>query len=98
MRHFVETFSAAPDFSAATYDIAFSHAASMKAVEVLARRLGIPFDIYVPTHSRFGNTSAASVPLAMSLALQEGRLARGKRVLIGVGSAGITIGLARFTF
>ena len=34
--------SADPEFAAATYDVAFSHAASMKAVEVLARRLGIP--------------------------------------------------------
>lgn len=98
VRHFVETFKGSPEFSGATYDVAFSHAASMKAVEVLARRLGIPFDIYVPTHADYGNTSSASVPLAMSLALEDGRLARGKRVLIGVGSAGITVGLARFTY
>jgi len=38
------------------------------------------------------------VPLGMSLAAQEGRLNRGDKTLIVVGSAGVSVGLATFTF
>jgi 3-oxoacyl-[acyl-carrier-protein] synthase III len=50
------------------------------------------------THARYGNTVSASVPLAMSLAVDEGRLVRGAHVLVVVGSAGLTAGLASFTY
>jgi 3-oxoacyl-[acyl-carrier-protein] synthase III len=45
-----------------------------------------------------GNTVSASVPLGMSLALAQGRLRRGDRVLVIVAASGITVGLATFMF
>jgi 3-oxoacyl-[acyl-carrier-protein] synthase III len=98
IKKIVATFEADPRLRDASYDICFGHAASEKAREIIARRLGLPQEMYYRTHARFGNTVSASVPLGMSLALQEGRLQRGNRTLIIVGSAGISIGLASFTF
>ena len=54
--------------------------------------------VYYSLHPRYGNCVSASVPLGMSLAAQEGRLNRGDKTLIVVGSAGVTVGLASFTF
>ena len=50
------------------HDIGFGHEASKKAVQLIARQLGLPYDHYVSTHARFGNTVSASVPLGMSIA------------------------------
>jgi 3-oxoacyl-[acyl-carrier-protein] synthase III len=65
--------------------------------DLIARRIGVE-DILFPTHREYGNTVSASVPLAMSLALRANRLERGHRVLIVVGSAGISVGFCSFTF
>jgi 3-oxoacyl-[acyl-carrier-protein] synthase III len=97
-RKIIEVFEADPVLRAGRYDICFGHGASERASELVARRLGIPLDIYVPTHARFGNTVAASIPLAMSLALDAGKLERGHRVLVIIGASGITVGFATFTF
>jgi 3-oxoacyl-[acyl-carrier-protein] synthase III len=97
-RKIIETFEADPVLPRGTYDICFGHGASERASELVARRLGIPLEIYVPTHAQFGNTVAASIPLGMSLALDSGKLKRGARSLIIVGASGITVGLATFTF
>jgi 3-oxoacyl-[acyl-carrier-protein] synthase III len=98
IKKIVELFEADPRLRSATYDICFGHAASEKAREVIGRRLGLPQDMYYRTHARYGNTVSASVPLGISLAREEGRLRRGDRTLIIVGSAGISVGLASFTF
>ncbi len=93
----VQTFEADPRLRQ-SYDIYFGHAASEKASRSVANKLGIPYERCFSTYPRYGNTVSASVPLGLSLALDEGRLKRGDRVLIVVGAAGITIGFATFTF
>jgi 3-oxoacyl-[acyl-carrier-protein] synthase III len=98
IKKIVQVFESDRRLREATYDICFGHAASEKAVEIIGRRLGLAHELYFPTHPLFGNTVAASVPLAISLALREGRLQRGDRTLIMVGSAGISVGIASFTF
>jgi 3-oxoacyl-[acyl-carrier-protein] synthase III len=98
VKKIVDLFESDPRLRDASYDICFGHAASEKAREVIARRLGLPQEMYYRTHARYGNTVSASIPLGMSLATQEGRLRRGDRTLIIVGSAGISVGLASFTF
>jgi 3-oxoacyl-[acyl-carrier-protein] synthase III len=80
------------------FDICFSHAASVPSGETTCKALNIPLSTYFSTHERFGNTGAASIPLAMSLADDATRLQRGQRVLLAVGSAGITVGFATFTY
>jgi 3-oxoacyl-[acyl-carrier-protein] synthase III len=94
----VELFRSAPNLAAERFDTCFGHAASERSCELVLKRLGIPWEIAVPTHARFGNTVSASVPLGMSVALEDGRLRRGNRVLVVVGSAGISVGIATFGF
>jgi 3-oxoacyl-[acyl-carrier-protein] synthase III len=94
----VDTYEGDRRLSDQGYDIIFSHAASMKANGLVADRLGLEIDKLVQTHALFGNTVSASVPLGISLAVDDGRLKRGDRALVVVGSAGITVGFARFVF
>jgi 3-oxoacyl-[acyl-carrier-protein] synthase III len=93
----VETFQSDPKLRGGRYDICFGHAASERASQLIGLKLGLPYDIYYSTHPDYGNTVSASVPLGMSLALADGRARRGDKVLVIVGSAGITVGLASFT-
>jgi 3-oxoacyl-[acyl-carrier-protein] synthase III len=79
------------------YDLVFSHAIG-KASWVVGEKLGFARERHYDPYEQFGNTVSASVPLAMSLALREGRLKRGDRVLLIVPSAGFTIGFARLVF
>ena len=80
------------------YDIIFGHAASVPASRAVADRLGLDIGRHYEIFPDYGNTVSASLPLAMSLALDEGRLKRGHRVLLLVASAGITTGYATLTF
>ncbi len=96
--HIVNTFRADEHLSSGQYDVCFSHAASMMAGHMVENALNLPETDYHPTHEEYGNTASASVPLAMSLALERGQVTRGDRVLMIVGSAGITVGFATFTF
>ncbi len=74
-----EVFAANARLSGGTYDIGFGHEASVRINRILAKKLRLPYERYVSTHERYGNTVSASVPLGMSLALEEGRLKRGDR-------------------
>ena len=94
----VESFTSDQRLGGQKYDIIFGHEASEKASEEVGRRLDLPYDRYFSTHRYYGNTVSASIPLGMSLALKENRLKRGDKVLTIVGSAGITVGFATFTF
>lgn len=98
MKCAIQTFEEEPSFLSREYDIFFAHIASKKGGDIVARRLGLPLSIHYPTHAEYGNTASAAIPLAMSLALEERKLERGHRVLVGVTSAGITIGMSSFTY
>jgi 3-oxoacyl-[acyl-carrier-protein] synthase-3 len=70
------------------------HQANVRILEATAKRLGIPAEKVVVTVDRHGNTSAASVPLALDLAVRDGRIRPGHRVMLqGVGG-GFTWGAA----
>jgi 3-oxoacyl-[acyl-carrier-protein] synthase-3 len=74
-------------WSGESIDLCVPHQASVPAIERTSRFLGIPLDRCVVTARQFGNTAAASIPLALSVAKQEGRLLPGSRVvLIGAAS------------
>jgi 3-oxoacyl-[acyl-carrier-protein] synthase III len=93
----VTTWKADPRLDGGRYDVAFGHEASEKLSADITRACGV-YDVYFPTHRRFGNTVSASIPLGMSVAEEEGRLKRGDRVVIIVGSAGISVAFATFTY
>jgi len=98
VKEIISAYRADMNLSGATYDICFGHTASQKANEIISRRLGLPAEIEFQTRADYGNTAAASIPLGMSLAIEQGRLRRGHRTLCIMGSAGITVGFAKFTF
>jgi 3-oxoacyl-[acyl-carrier-protein] synthase-3 len=62
------------------------HQANVRILSATARRLGLPESKVIVTVDRHGNTSAASVPLALDLAVRDGRVRAGQHVLLqGVG-------------
>lgn len=79
-------------------DIAFGHAASDGASTRVATECGAPPSLFYYTHSRFGNTVSASVPLAMACARSEGRLKDNQKVIIGMASAGLSTAWTRFRY
>ena len=74
------------------------HQANKRILEATAKKLGVNEDKFVMTLDRHGNTSAASIPLAFDVAVQDGRIKRGQTVLMEAMGGGFTWGaiLARF--
>lgn len=74
------------------------HQANIRIIEATGKKLGVDRDRVVVTVDRHGNTSAASVPLALDEAVRDGRIQRGQKVLVeGVGG-GFTWGAALLEF
>ncbi|QRM19728.1 beta-ketoacyl-ACP synthase III [Dechloromonas sp. TW-R-39-2] len=74
------------------------HQANIRIIEATGKRLGIDRSKVIVSVDRHGNTSAASVPLALDEAVRDGRIQRGQKVLLeGVGG-GFTWGAALLEF
>lgn len=74
------------------------HQANIRIIESIARKLNLPMDRVIVTLDRHGNTSAASIPLAMAEAMADGRIQRGDLVLIEAMGAGLSWGAALVRF
>ncbi len=75
-------------------DLLIPHQANVRIIDATARRLGIDDSkVYVNIHS-YGNTSAATIPVALSEALEEGRIKPGDNVLFAAFGGGLTWGSA----
>ena len=74
------------------------HQANIRIIESTAKKLSMPMDKVVVTVERHGNTSAASIPLALDEAVKDGRIKRDEMILIEGMGGGLTWGavLARF--
>ena len=68
------------------------HQANKRIILATAERLGMPENAVVINIDRFGNTTAATIPMAMQTALDEGRLKKGDLVLLASVGAGFTVG------
>jgi 3-oxoacyl-[acyl-carrier-protein] synthase-3 len=72
--------------SAAELDWLIPHQANIRIMKSTAKKMGLPLDKMVVTVDQHGNTSAASIPLALDLAVRDGRVKPGQNVLMeGVG-------------
>ncbi len=71
-------------------DLFIPHQANARIIEAAARQMRVPLDKFYMNLERYGNTSAASVPLAMVEAIDEGRLKDGDRVAMCAFGAGLT--------
>jgi 3-oxoacyl-[acyl-carrier-protein] synthase III len=75
-------------------DLLVPHQANVRIIDAARDRLGLPDEKVVKNISRYGNTTAATIPLALGTALDEGRLQRGHVVLMAAVGAGFTVGTA----
>jgi 3-oxoacyl-[acyl-carrier-protein] synthase III len=73
-------------------DLFVYHQANGRILSAVGERLGLPVDRVVDCISQYGNTSAATLPLALAHVESEGRLTPGRRVLLGAFGAGFTWG------
>jgi 3-oxoacyl-[acyl-carrier-protein] synthase-3 len=75
-------------------DLLVPHQANVRIIDATARRLGLPESkVYVNIHS-YGNTSAATIPVALTEALEEGRIQPGSNVLFAAFGGGLSWGSA----
>ena len=69
-----------------------SHQANRRIITAAAERLGVPESKVMINLERYGNTTAATIPLALTDAMAEGRLKKGDLVLLASVGAGFTVG------
>jgi 3-oxoacyl-[acyl-carrier-protein] synthase III len=73
-------------------DLLIPHQANLRIIEATAKHAGIPMDKVMVNLDRYGNTSSASIPLALVQAIAEGRLKPGMVVMLVAFGAGFTWG------
>lgn len=88
----IEDSFAAAGVTADDIDWFVPHQANRRIIDASARKLGIAAEKVVVTVDRHGNTSAASIPLALDVAVRDGRIKRGDLVLLEAMGGGFTWG------
>jgi 3-oxoacyl-[acyl-carrier-protein] synthase-3 len=71
-------------------DLVVPHQANLRIIDFVAKRVGVPHDRVFITVSRYGNMSAATVPVALVEALEEGRVKPGALILTPAFGGGLT--------
>ena len=80
--------------SADQIDLFVPHQANLRIIEATAKHAGIPMSKVMVNLEKYGNTSAASIPIALDQALSEGRIGKGSLLLFVAFGAGFTWGSA----
>ncbi len=88
----IEDAFAATGFGAKDIDWFVPHQANKRIIDDSAHKLGIPPEKVILTVEQHGNTSAASIPLALSVGIADGRIKRGNLVLLEAMGGGFTWG------
>jgi 3-oxoacyl-[acyl-carrier-protein] synthase-3 len=73
-------------------DLVIPHQANQRIIEATARRLKVPMSNVVMNIARYGNTSAASIPIAIAEAWEQGQIQPGQRLLLTAFGAGLAWG------
>ena len=73
-------------------EIVIPHQANLRIIDAAAKRLKIPYERFIVNLDRYGNTSAASIPLALDEAVRNGRIRPGDHVLLSSFGAGLSWG------
>ena len=101
----VKTLSSIADETLAANNMAKSdidwlipHQANIRIIKATAKKLSLPMDRVVVTVDEHGNTSAASIPLALDTAVRDGRIQRGETLLLEAFGGGFTWGSALLNF
>jgi 3-oxoacyl-[acyl-carrier-protein] synthase-3 len=75
-------------------DLVIPHQANLRIIDAIAQYLELPVDRFFVNVDRYGNTSAASIPIAMDEARRTGRIKKGDLTLLVAFGAGLTYGSA----
>ena len=78
--------------AAADVKLLIPHQANRRIITACAERLGMPLERVMINLDKYGNTTAATIPLATQQAVEEGRLKKGDLVLFAAVGAGYTAG------
>ena len=81
---------AANHLSVDDLDLYVPHQANLRIISAVADRLGLPMERVVLNMDRYGNTSAASIPLALDEAVKAGRVDAGSLVMVAAFGSGLT--------
>lgn len=89
---FMDSLLGSAGLAMADFKLVVPHQGSVMAMKLLQRKLGISQEqmLYIAPH--YGNVIAASIPLGLDMAVREGRLERGDKVLLVGTSAGLSLG------
>jgi 3-oxoacyl-[acyl-carrier-protein] synthase-3 len=79
-------------FRIADVDLFVAHQANIRIIDAAKERLGLPEEKVVKNIHEYGNTTAATIPLALGTALDQKRLKKGDLVLMAAVGAGFTVG------
>ncbi|EGK8255351.1 ketoacyl-ACP synthase III [Campylobacter coli] len=79
-------------------DLFIPHQANLRIIKAVQERLNLSDEKCVVTVQKYGNTSAASIPMAMNDAYEEGRLKKGNLILLDAFGGGFTWGSALLKF
>lgn len=74
----------------ADLDVYVPHQANVRIIKAVASRLGLPMEKVVLNMDRYGNTSAASIPMALDEAVRGGRIRKGHLVMMAAFGSGLT--------
>ena len=88
---------AASHMDASQVDWLIPHQANIRIMQGTAKKLGLPMEKMVVTVDQHGNTSAASIPLALDVAMRDGRIKTGQNILMEAVGGGFTWGAALAT-
>jgi 3-oxoacyl-[acyl-carrier-protein] synthase-3 len=80
--------------AAGQVDLLIPHQANLRIIEATAKHAGLPMSKVMVNVDRYGNTSSASIPLALAQAVEEGRIGPGSLLLLVAFGAGFTWGSA----
>ena len=92
MHNVVEEVLAGTEFNQSDIDWLVPHQANMRIISATAKKLGIAMSKVILTLQEHGNTSAASIPLALDVAVQDGRIQPGHLLLMEAIGGGFAWG------
>lgn len=92
MQVLIETAIERNDISISDLDLVVPHQVNSRIIETVLRKIDLPEEKIYLNLQRYGNTSAASVPMALHEAVEEGRIEKGSLVLLVAFGAGLTWG------
>ncbi len=88
----VEETLSANELDSSAIDWLIPHQANIRIIAATAKKLNLPMERVVLTVAKHGNTSAASIPLALDIAVRDGRIQRGNTLLLEAVGGGFTWG------